>query len=261
KASGDYLSVFNRSASILSVIAWPVVLASQRYLGRLATIAILVATIFIINRLNSSAPIMAVMLALSVFLAAIFWRRTTAVSLAGIILVLTLAAPAIPLVTPLFDRVLNSVNVVDAGINHRLRIWDYVAGRSHQRPLTGWGLDASRNLAGDNDRVTIKTTVQGATTAAEVVPLHPHNAALQIWVELGLPGALLAVLLLLWAIRSVLTRIPGKPETAICLAAIASATVGAALSFGIWQGWWQATLWLTAALTLALAHPTPQRGS
>ena len=261
RPTGDYLAVYNRSASILSVIAWPVLLASQRYLGRLATIAILVGTIFILQRLNSTAPISAVILALSVFLSALYWRRATAFSLAVIVLLLTLAAPATPFITPLFDRALDSANIVDAGINHRLRIWDYVADRSHQRPFTGWGLDASRNLAGDNVRVTIKTTKQGATTAAEVIPLHPHNAALQIWVELGLPGALLAALLLLWTIRSVLARIPGRLEAAICLAAITSATVGAELSFGIWQGWWQATLWLTAALTLALAHPPQPRGA
>lgn len=255
RASGDYLAVYNRSASVLSLIVWPVLLASHRHLGRLATIAILVATIFVVDRLNSTAPLLGVVFALPVFLAASVWRRASALFLAAILLILTLGAPATPLLTPLFDRALAGANVIDAGINHRLAIWEYVAGRSQQRPLIGWGLDASRNLAGDNDRVTIRTNVEGATTAAEVVPLHPHNAPLQIWVELGLPGAILAALLFMWTIRCVLTGIPGKTEAAICLAVITSATVSAELSFGIWQGWWQATLWLTAALTLALAHP------
>ncbi len=258
RPSGDYLSVYNRSASILSVIVWPVILASYRTLGRPAAIAILIATIFIIDRLNGAAPLLAVILAMPVFAAAIFWRRATAVSLAAILLVLTLAAPATPLLTPFLDRALGAINLVDASINHRLAIWEYVAGRSHQRPLTGWGLDASRNLAGD-ERVIITTNTAGATTPAQVLPLHPHNAALQIWVELGLPGAVLAALLLLWTIRYVFTRIPGENEAAICFAVIASAMVGAELSFGIWQGWWQAILWLTAALTLALAHPPQQR--
>ena len=30
------------------------------------------------------------------------------------------------------------------------------------------------------------------------LPLHPHNAALQVWLELGLPGAALMALLLSW---------------------------------------------------------------
>lgn len=248
------LAVYNRSASALSVIAWPAVLATWRYLGRPAAVAMTLVTIVVLSQLNSAAPILAVFLGLLVFAAATLWRRATALALAAVILSLVLAAPALPLITPLFDRALASANYIDAGINHRLRIWDYVAGRSHQRPLSGWGLDASRSLAGSTERVTIQTTAD-RTGEAEVIPLHPHNATLQIWVELGLPGALLTALLLLLTINSVLSRIPGRLEYAICLAAIASATVGAELSFGIWQGWWQAALWLTAALALAMAAP------
>jgi len=251
----DTLAVYNRSASALSVIAWPALLAAWRYLGRAAAVAVALLTIAVLAQLNSSAPVFGVFLGLLVFAAGTFWRRATALVLAAVIIVLTLAIPALPLITPFIDRTLASANYVDSGVNHRLRIWEYVAGRSHQRPLTGWGLDASRNLADRTERVTIQTTADGLTGEAEAIPLHPHNATLQIWVELGLPGALLAMLLLLWTIRCIHSRIPGKLESAICLATIASATVGAELSFGIWQGWWQATLWLAAALTLAIAAP------
>ncbi len=252
---GNDFANYNRGASVLSVTVWPAALAAWRYRSRAAAIALVVGSILVLSRLNSTAPTFAILVGLSVCTLAALFRRATAVALAGVVIVLTLAAPALPLITPFFDRALASADYVDAGINHRLRIWDYVAGRSQQRPWLGWGLDASRSIATTNDRVVIKTSRDGLTTAAEVVPLHPHNATLQIWVELGLPGAVLAGLLLLWTIRCVLTHISGQLETAICLATIASALVGAELSFGIWQGWWQATLWLSAALTLAIAAP------
>jgi hypothetical protein len=75
---------------------------------------------------------------------------------------------------------------------------------------------------------------------------HPHNAYLQVWVELGVPGALILSWLTLWGMRrlseqTVSTRRMGF-NALMCASAIAL------VSHGAWQGWWIAALALVAAL-------------
>ena len=80
-----------------------------------------------------------------------------------------------------------------------------------------------------------------------LVSLHPHNAGLHIWLDAGAVGAGLATLAVLamwqagerWADR----------DRAIALAGVVAAgTVISAVSFGVWQHWWWASLALAAAL-------------
>lgn len=82
---------------------------------------------------------------------------------------------------------------------------------------------------------------------------HPHNAALQIWVELGLVGAILAAAVVVCALRGVLHLPTAKiaPRLALFAGAASAAMVG----HGAWQGWWAAALgaglvWLRCAETL-----------
>jgi O-antigen ligase len=69
---------------------------------------------------------------------------------------------------------------------------------------------------------------------------HPHNAALQIWTELGAVGAVLAlgiVLLILYYVA-----LQPHPIGSMSLALIAGATPVALVGHGAWQGWWAASL-------------------
>jgi O-antigen ligase len=70
---------------------------------------------------------------------------------------------------------------------HRLLIWSFVGDRIAERALAGWGLDSSRAVPGGEDPIR-----PGETW----LPLHPHNAPLQLWLELGAPGAVLFALLI-----------------------------------------------------------------
>jgi O-antigen ligase len=141
---------------------------------------------------------------------------------------------------------------------HRLVIWDFAAARIAERPLTGWGLEASRAMPGGRarpdaatlDRLNITAPAQRAFLASphvEVMPLHPHNGALQLWLELGGIGALIGAALML-ALGFAASR-SGAP--AVGAGMLASAAVTGMLSFGLWQAWWVASL-LLAMVALAL---------
>src|SRR5207302_8324015 len=76
---------------------------------------------------------------------------------------------------------------VSAG--HRLLIWSFTGEHIAERPLLGWGLDSSRAIPGGNSEIR---------PGQNWLSLHPHDAALQVWLELGMPGAVLVALLLGW---------------------------------------------------------------
>ncbi len=144
---------------------------------------------------------------------------------------------------------------------HRLLIWDFVAARAAERPLLGWGMEASRAVPGRDARPSPEAlgrfgltdpAATGYLPNAELLPLHPHNGPLQLWLELGLPGALLGAALA-FLLGSAAAR-SARPEVAA--AALASGAVTAMLSFGAWQEWWVGAELMAAA---ALAGMPPRR--
>ena len=119
----------------------------------------------------------------------------------------------------------------------RIDLWLATAGEIAARPWLGWGLDASRTF--------------------DFMLLHPHSAPLQLWLELGAAGALLAAgfwfLLLRRAGRDGEADPGGAGQAAAT--AVVYFVVGA-LSFGVWQEWWLA-LGALAATWAALAARAP----
>lgn len=79
---------------------------------------------------------------------------------------------------------------------------------------------------------------------------HAHNAALQIWVEFGLFGALLAGILALLTLQRIETA-PAAIRPAM-LAFMASAFVIAMISHGAWQAWWAGALGVSIVLLVAI---------
>ncbi|HEY8611170.1 MAG TPA: O-antigen ligase family protein [Roseomonas sp.] len=137
---------------------------------------------------------------------------------------------------------------------HRMLIWDFAMERARERPVLGWGMEASRNLPGGRDNPSIESMARLGVVpegerawllkpGVERLSLHPHNGALQIWLELGWVGlalAALAVLAMGWGAAPVVAGV------------LASAAVTFLASFGIWQAWWLATQALAAALAAGL---------
>ena len=134
---------------------------------------------------------------------------------------------------------------------HRLYIWDFSVERILERPLLGWGLDSSRVMPGRDVMITevnsdLPPTIYGQM---QVLPLHPHNAPLQIWLELGLPGAVLFALISGGLLYGVAGRTGNRLGAGVAAAVLVMALALSSMSYGIWQTWWLAALWFAAALT------------
>lgn len=143
---------------------------------------------------------------------------------------------------------------------HRVLIWDFVTDRIADRPVLGWGMESSRALPEGTHTPAPETLARFGLTSPEArawfsqravqrLPLHPHNASLQIWLELGAVGALLAA-----GLAALLLLAAGaSPVAAAAIGAVTSASVTGQLSFGVWQPWWVAALVLVAVVLSAFS--------
>ncbi len=119
----------------------------------------------------------------------------------------------------------------------RLGYWGKAVDWIWARPLPGWGLDASRAFGPG-------------------IQLHPHNAPLQIWLELGLIGAVAAAIV--WAsIFSGLSRPVRTPAAAAATATAVAYLIFGAVSFGVWQEWWLALGALSALACILVLRARP----
>ena len=243
-------SMLSRGSVLLAIFAWPAAAAIAERRGGV------VAAIFLVLVLGAlySSPIAAATLAFLLG-AALF-----VVVLLGAAAVLRVLAWLLPLGVLAFALLFV---LVDAGaylweaypdlhysLRHRLLVWQFVGERIAEHPMLGWGFDASRDLPG-------AASPQYGPQFGGVLPLHPHNAALQLWLELGLPGLLLGMAVLGLALRAApLLSAPRLPQAA-AVGAAASFVALAQASFGIWQSWWLASAWLAAAMIATTLAPRP----
>jgi len=108
----------------------------------------------------------------------------------------------------------------------------------------GHGADAARAFAETAGTVELS----GAYGPLKIVPTHPHNVFLQIWLELGVPGVLLAAGAIISAAAAVLLR---APLTRPAMTAIAGILAASWVSFLVEASLWQ--VWRLSAIGLALA--------
>jgi hypothetical protein len=138
----------------------------------------------------------------------------------------------------------------------RIIIWDITARQTLQHPLTGIGANASGDAVRQSD----------ASADAELAALgrenftHPHNAYLQVWYELGLPGALLIIFFGLAVLRKIERLVPSVRPYA--LGQFSITTILLASSYGFWQHWLMSAVALgVMALMLAdVAERVAPRG-
>ena len=231
--------MLNRGATAVALFCWPATaFLWQRGFGR-AAVALLVLVGAVLAFMTSMAAGAGMILGLLV-LGIGSWSRTA--GRAFLVLAMVAAVISGPLIGKVFfDRGWHKAEWLPSSSQHRVAIWKYALEWVDEEPVLGWGFDSSREIA-KKLRITEDGTVLG-------IPLHPHNAGLQIMLELGVPGIVLA-LVLLWILAARLERLRGPPR--ICGQALFVATLTiASTAYGIWQNQWLALI-LSASLLIPL---------
>ncbi len=238
--------ILNRSATTLTLFAIPAAVAvwnRRGILGMGLWCAVFVSVLF----LDSAAAVLGMLAGLAAFAVVLSAPRRGVYALAAVALAVMLAAPAIPRLLPAQAVLKDSESgdtLIPRSAYHRLLIWEFTASRIAERPLFGWGLNTSRVMLGGNELFK----------GEPALPLHPHNAALQIWLELGMLGAALAGVLLAWILHGVKLCVAPGWRRGGAAAAVMAALAIAQVSYGIWQSWWLSVLWMSAAFTIAVVR-------
>jgi O-antigen ligase len=210
-----------RGCYVAAVLFWPAVLRLRQAHQPLALWVFVLGLAAAACVFRVDSPILALILAAGAFYAVKAWGRGV---IWGLIAATTVYFAAAPLVAHLATGILHPHelpgNVGKQSWAVRLDIWRFASMEVLANPWLGWGLDASRAWPKD-------------------IPLHTHDAALQVWLELGALGALLTALFWGWLFSriAVLVELDREMGAAAAASAVAYLAIGA-LSFGVWQEWW-----------------------
>jgi O-antigen ligase len=237
--------IFNRpSLTVLLLViplAWLLIRGGYRRLA--AVVLVLVAATLVQS--SSGASVLGLLAAVGAYGLARYAGRKAVAAVAGCLVIAIAIAPVMGAIA---DRVLPSaVHDVLARANTRPRveIWTRFGEAVWQNPVFGAGFGVSPSFAKGS---AVPESAPGASTT--VFLWHPHNAALQVWVELGAVGATLGTIVVM-LLLSRMARLPGE-FLAVSLALVAAIAAVSLVGHGAWQGWWPAAIgaavvWLRAS--------------
>lgn len=262
KGQGFRLTYYNKALSLEVMLIWPILAYIHRffksssnqevkYLVLILQLVIIFQTSFIVLNLQATTVKIAFIIGALTGLCSLVKERVIKWLL---LIVCTIIFGTAPL---LYKHVLTPTKVASKthefiekpSFYHRLYIWKFVSDEVLLKPWTGWGLDTSRHKYFSEkkilqDEIKKKTPFLKISTL-DLLPLHPHNLPLQLWLELGFPGILLIIYLINLIIFAIPRLFKEKINRSAAYASFASALIVNMGSYGIWQSWWISGLWFT----------------
>lgn len=257
-------SPYNRGLSVFMLMAFALIVGlahgNARLLSRRLSIAVAMAIFFalliVISIYYGSSLVMASAAALGVFLLGLILPRMAPWIIGACMALYVLAAPLLPpWIVPKLDLIAISEATHGLSISHRFAIWQFSAERIAQKPLSGWGMNSARVMPGAKETIILSYENGAPSARGELLPLHTHNAALQWWLELGMPGALLALSLWIMGLAAIGRNLKGRLPRAFALGGTVGAFAVANLSYGAWQSWWIASLLFAAGFVVLSTTP------
>ena len=213
----DPLLGLNPGMVALTLFIWPWLITVRNRFGGLTMACALVTGLALIYFSSAETPILAYLVGVIVAALTLVSRKailalTAVFGIAGIGL-----APLLPGALPDPYTEAHAYPMLSNSAVHRLAIWRTTVEYISKSPVVGIGLNGTRHLYGDEDKIVRKYATgkddQTWTNRAEPIPLHAHNGILQIWLELGGLGALILaamLLVVLWRMREQVEPTPDR---------------------------------------------------
>jgi len=242
----DPLTTLNNGAVTLSLLCWPAFALFRRKVSWTFAVVIVAAILAGFTALSSGAALLAPVAGCFGFVIIWFLGRPGAVFISIVTAIMILAAPQVISATRSLDMVSKAAESLVSSTDHRLKMWAFAVEKIDEKRFFGWGMDSSRGIPQEDRRLGPET---------EIMPLHPHNAFLQVRLELGIPGAVL-VAALVGMFFAAAGKIENRFSSAVAVGAGMSYLSVAAVSYGVWQNWWWAFAWALAAMTMLALKPS-----
>jgi len=175
---------FANTNCALLMMFWPLVMVQMARGQRLVIAVVVIALVAAAFASDTNAHLLALAASTAVFFAVQYWPRTLkALAPERVMAVLSL----IPML--LFPAIIYAL--MQSGLAQKIKtdllpswaaridIWTFAVSRALEKPIWGWGYETSRQFD-------------------PMIPNHPHDMALQAWLELGIPGLLLLATFWFW---------------------------------------------------------------
>ena len=255
----ERMNYFNRTAAVLLALSWPI----SASIGNLSRPIEQWTYLLLIGALCYLLPSSALFTAF-LFGIITFFIAHASVQLAKALLLIAfsgyiLLIPFFVIIGTELTAFLPTVIPDPSSEIHRIKVWTFSLEKIFESPLIGYGFDVSQQIPGGGDRVPLHTMDSGTTISGPLMPLHPHSAPIQIWLELGIPGLCLLATFFYLTVSWISNSKPITRESAATTATLASCFTMATLSFDLWQGWWLFTLCSAAVLNVSIKFdPEPR---
>ncbi len=226
-----------RAAMLLTLLVWPAI-ASLRTQGRHWLGALLAVVTALSLWLVRDLVVIAGFIAGALTFAAAVWRpRAATAGVGATAIVMLVLSPLVGWMMARYGGFLLPREGDDL-----VGIWRDVTHSLPSHLFAGFGFDSSGALERGTSRVLLGS---------------PRNAALQVWLELGLIGVALACAAIALAMRG-LGAIDDKSRPA-ALAVASSAGVMMFAGLASWQNWWLTSVGLTVITLAFLSRQAPPR--
>lgn len=244
----------DRGSIMLALLLWPCLSLLAGRWQRLS-LWLLVAVVVLIS--NSLAAKLVVLLGGGIFMLARRYHH-------GLLRALPLIGLGLLLLMPMVAQSFYSwgwqyAEWMPSSSRHRVMIWDFVARQAAIHPWLGWGINAARDFPNMGEVPLL---------GDRMIPMHPHNGVLQLWLEFGAVGIGLCALGWLSLCRKWRILANQSPpltghqlvQQAAAITQVIGIMIVVCTSFSLWASYWQAWIWLIVGFTVLINRPAVDHG-
>lgn len=252
---------FAQGSLAISLAVWPCFyfLFGKDVLGKILMAFFALGTLFILTIIDCDTSFVVLILGGLVAIPFTINRQGGWSLLKVVIPLSVLAAPFVAL-TVFTESLIPKYNEYTCSLSYieRLHIWNYISKEIKKNPLLGLGIGSTSHLKENQEPFHWTYKDKGGIShevTTKRIPTHPHNIALQFWLELGVIGVVIGIWFL-WATMSMI-QYAGLNRAAeiFCVGFFINALGIAWISLSIWQNWWIACLWLVGGILSTIVSP------
>ena len=252
---------FAQGSLMISLAAWISILwAFQQPYSLLLRIGLvgffLISIFWTLFQIDCDTSFMGLFLGICAFGGTMLLPRLTSWGMRLLVPILIVSFPFVsyyafkPELIPTYNTFIHSPSYID-----RLYIWNDVATTIFKNPWQGIGMGGTPHHENRHlKRHWTFTDRNGKTQDFQTsrFGMHPHNAILQLWLELGIFGLLLGTLLAHFVLSQIFRTSLDRMGQAICAGLFSSAFLIVWVNLGFWQTWWISGLWMIIGLSITI---------
>ena len=249
-----------RGVTALAPSLFPAAIIVSLIWNRVAALCVLALGVIAAFSNDVAANAVAIAAGLAAAIIAFRAPKTSIIVTIAVMIILLLFTPLIAALIPVDAIYASAISHTPEGMQsqfsswyHRLAVWDSVAARIADGLPFGHGADYARIWKETAPAIE----VPGASIPLSVMPTHPHNVILQIWLELGLPGVLALGAFIYYGGEVFRRANLPTPVIAASVGAVAAIVVSIMVEGSLWQVWRLAAMAL-AGMGIALAYSLHQ---